>query len=151
MKFMSETFDLIVGYSDHTENDIACMASVALGAKVIEKHFTLDKSLPGPDHTTSASPTEFSILVKNIRNVEKSLGLSIKQPCEIEKINKIGMRRSIVAKYDIDKGVEITDDMIELKRPSSGISSSYVDEIIGKKTLNNILKDQMFKWDDISK
>ena len=65
MKTMSKTFDLMVGYSDHTEDDIACIASVALGAKVIEKHFTLDKSLPGPDHTTSATPSEFKSLVKN--------------------------------------------------------------------------------------
>ena len=149
MKSMRETFNLIVGYSDHTEDNIACIASVALGAKVIEKHFTLDKSLPGPDHTTSASPTEFATLVENIRNVEKSLGLSIKQPCEIEKLNKEGMRRSVIAKYDIDKNVEITDDMIALKRPSSGISPMHLDEIIGKKTKNKLLKDQMFKWSDI--
>ena len=148
MKTMSKTFNLNVGYSDHTENDIACITSVALGAKVIEKHFTLDKSLPGPDHTTSATPDEFRNLVKNIRNAEKSLGLSVKQPCEIEKINKIGMRRSIVAKCDIDKGIKITEEMIALKRPSTGISSLYVDEIIGKKTLNKILKDEMFKWND---
>jgi N,N'-diacetyllegionaminate synthase len=149
MKTMSETFNLITGYSDHTEDDTACIVSVALGAKVIEKHFTLDKSLPGPDQTTSANPTEFIALVKNIRNAEKSLGLSTKQPCEIEKINKEGMRRSIVAKCDIDKGVKIIDEMIALKRPSSGISTIYLDEIIGKKTLNKILKNEMFKWNDI--
>jgi N,N'-diacetyllegionaminate synthase len=151
MKTMSKTFDLMVGYSDHTEDDIACIASVALGAKVIEKHFTLDKSLPGPDHTTSATPSEFKSLVKNIRNVEKSLGLSIKEPSEIEKKNKIGMRRSIVAKCDIDKSVKITDEMIALKRPSTGISSIYVDEIIGKKTLKKIFKDEMFKWGDLER
>ena len=148
MKTMSKTFNLNVGYSDHTENDIACITSVALGAKVIEKHFTLDKSLPGPDHTTSATPNEFKNLIKNIRNTEKSLGLSVKQPCEIEKINKIGMRRSIVAKCDIDKGIKITEEMITLKRPSTGISSLYVDEIIGKKTLNKIRKNEMLKWND---
>ena len=151
MKTMSKTFDFMVGYSDHTEDDIACIASVALGAKVIEKHFTLDKSLPGPDHTTSATPSEFKSLVKNIRNVEKSLGLSIKEPSEIEKKNIIGMRRSIVAKCDIDKSVKITDEMIALKRPSTGISSIYVDEIIGKKTLKKILKDEMFKWSDLER
>ena len=116
---------------------------------MIEKHFTLDKSLPGPDHTTSATPIEFMNLVKNIRNTEKSLGSSVKQPCDIEKINMKGMRRSIVAKNDIDKGIKITDDMITLKRPSSGISPMYLDEIIGKKTTNKIFKDQMLKWHDI--
>jgi N-acetylneuraminate synthase/N,N'-diacetyllegionaminate synthase len=149
MNTMSETFNLIVGYSDHTEDDTACIASVALGAKVIEKHFTLDKSLPGPDHTTSATPIEFMNLVKNIRNTEKSLGSSVKQPCDIEKINMKGMRRSIVVKNDIDKGVKIKDNMIALKRPSSGISPMYLDEIIGKKTTNKVFKDQILKWSDI--
>jgi N,N'-diacetyllegionaminate synthase len=148
MKTMAKTFGFTVGYSDHTENDIACLASVALGAKVIEKHFTLDKSLPGPDHTTSVTPSEFKSLVENIRNVEKSLGSSIKQPSEIEKKNKIGMCRSVVAKCDINKNVKITNEMIALKRPSTGISSIYVDEIIGKKTLKKISKDEMFKWND---
>jgi N,N'-diacetyllegionaminate synthase len=149
MNTMSETFNLMAGYSDHTEDDTACIASVALGAKVIEKHFTLDKSLPGPDHTTSATPIEFMNLVKNIRNTEKSLGSSVKQPCDIEKINMKGMRRSIVVKNDIDKGIKITDDMITLKRPSSGISPMYLDEIIGKKTTNKVFKDQILKWHDI--
>ena len=146
---MEEKFNNIIGYSDHTEEDIACIASVALGARVIEKHFTLDKSLPGPDHTTSYTPIEFQNLVKNIRDTEKSLGSSIKQPCDIEKINMKSMRRSVVAKYNIEKGVKIIDSMIALKRPSTGISPIDLDKILGKKTKNKIFKDQMFKWHDI--
>lgn len=149
MKTMQDAFNLVVGYSDHTDDDTACIVSVALGAKVIEKHFTLDKSLPGPDQTTSANPVEFSVLVKNIRNAELSLGTMIKEPCDIEKINEKGMRRSVVAKCNIDKGVEITDDMIALKRPSSGISPMYLDEILGRKTLTAISKDDLITWSDI--
>lgn len=149
MKTMQEAFKVVAGYSDHTDDDTACIVSVALGAKVIEKHFTLDKSLPGPDQTTSANPAEFLRLVKNIRNAELSLGRSVKEPCEIEKINEKGMRRSIVAKCNIGKGVEITDDMIALKRPSSGISPMYLDEIIGRKTLNTISGDDLITWADI--
>jgi len=149
MKTMQDAFNVVTGYSDHTDDDTACIVSVALGAKVIEKHFTLDKSLPGPDQTTSANPVEFSRLVKNIRNAELSLGSSVKEPCEIEKINEKGMRRSIVAKCSIGIGVEITDDMIALKRPSSGISPMYLDEIIGRKTLNAISQDDLIRWSDI--
>ncbi len=149
MKTLQETFKTVVGYSDHTCGDTACIVSVALGAKVIEKHFTLDKSLPGPDQSTSASPDEFSALVKNIRNAELSLGTPVKEPCKIEKMNKKGMRRSIVAKRNIDKGVKITDDMIALKRPSSGISPIHIDEIIGRKTLNAISEDDLITWSDI--
>lgn len=149
MKTMQEAFNVVVGYSDHTDNDIACIVSVALGAKVIEKHFTLDKTLPGPDQSTSANPDEFSTLVKNIRNAELSLGSYFKEPCEIEKINEKGMRRSIVAKCNIDKGAVITDDMITLKRPSSGISPMFIDEILGRKTLNAISENTLLTWSDI--
>ena len=149
MKTMQDTFNLIAGYSDHTDDDVACIVSVALGAKVIEKHFTLDKSLVGPDQTTSANPIEFARLVTSIRNAELSLGSSIKEPCEVEKINEKGMRRSIVAKCNIAKGATITDDMIALKRPSSGISPIFIDEILGRKTANSLVQDEQFKWSDI--
>ena len=87
IKTIGEAFNVIVGYSDHTQDDTACIVSVALGAKVIEKHFTLDKTLPGPDQSSSYDPEEFSRLVVSIRNAEKVLGSARKEPCEIEKIN----------------------------------------------------------------
>ena len=149
MKTMRDTFNMIAGYSDHTDDDVACIVSVALGAKVIEKHFTLDKSLPGPDQTTSANPEEFARLVTSIRNAELCLGSAIKEPCEVEKINEKGMRRSIVAKCNIAKGIIITDDMIALKRPSSGICPIFIDEILGRKTANSLVQDEQFKWSDI--
>ena len=95
---LQKAFGLQVGYSDHTQDDTACIVSVALGAKVIEKHFTLDKTPTGPDQSSSYDPEEFSRLVVSIRNAEKVLGSARKEPCEIEKINAEGMRRSIVAR-----------------------------------------------------
>ena len=87
MQTMQKAFGLQIGYSDHTQDDTACIVSVGLGAKVIEKHFTLDKTLPGPDQSTSYEPEEFARLVSNIRNAEKVLGSAKKEPCEIEREN----------------------------------------------------------------
>lgn len=149
MKTMRDAFNVLVGYSDHTQDDTACIISVALGAKVIEKHFTLDKELPGPDQSTSANPVEFSRLVKNIRNAEKSLGSTRKEPCAIEKKNAVGMRRSIVAKQNIDKGVALAIDMLTFKRPSTGIKPLYVVEIIGKSARRDIRVNSLIQWSDL--
>ena len=104
MKTMAKTFKKIVGFSDHTQNNISCIAAIALGAKVIEKHFTIDKSLPGPDQSSSLTPDEFKVFVKNIRQAEECLGSGDKIPTNEEKQNSLGMRRSIVAKIRIKKG-----------------------------------------------
>jgi len=142
MRTMRDAFGALVGYSDHTQNDTACIAAVALGAKVIEKHFTLNKTLPGPDQSSSADPEEFARLVRNIRNVEKTLGSARKEPCEIEKKNVVGMRRSIVARCDISNGTVIAENMLTCKRPSTGLSPKYMDYIVGKKAADNIRKDE---------
>jgi len=146
MKTMGDEFGVIVGYSDHTRNEIACMASVALGAKVIEKHFTLDKSLPGPDHTSSADPEEFFNLVQKIRKTEIVLGSNKKEPSEIEKKNAIGVRRSLVAKIDIAKEDVITEKMLTFKRPSTGISPKEIGKIVGKKAAVSIQMDTLIDW-----
>tara|TARA_B100000965_G_C19603452_1_gene764484 strand:- start:24773 stop:25822 length:1050 start_codon:yes stop_codon:yes gene_type:complete len=150
MQTISKSFHLNVGYSDHTKSDIACIASVALGAKVIEKHFTIDKSLPGPDQSSSSDPSEFKQLVENIRNCERVLGSPIKSPSEIEKINLKGMRRSIVIKNNIKKGTLITEDMLEFKRPSSGISPSMLDLVVGRKAVRDLFEDDLIDFSDIS-
>ena len=142
MLTMGSAFGVPVGYSDHTQHDAVCIAAVALGAKVIEKHFTLDKTLSGPDQSSSAEPDEFARLVSDIRNVEKTLGSARKEPCEIEKENAVGMRRSIVARCDISKGSVITEEMLTFKRPSAGLSPKYMDYIVGKKTAENIYMDE---------
>lgn len=149
MKSMADVFDIIVGYSDHTVGDVACVASIALGAKVIEKHFTLDKSLPGPDHTSSSEPEEFAKLVGKIRLTEICLGSGYKQPSDIEIKNALGMRRSIVAKHDIAEGTDLKMEHFTFKRPGTGLRPSSLEQVIGRKTRRNIAADQLIDWSDI--
>jgi N-acetylneuraminate synthase/N,N'-diacetyllegionaminate synthase len=146
---LRESFKVHVGYSDHTQTNTACLVSVAFGVRVIEKHFTLDKHLQGPDHSSSADLYEFVQLVNGIRDAEKSLGNQFKQPTAIEKINSVGMRRSIVAKKSIAEGTLITPDMLTFKRPSTGIHPYYFNLVVGKKAKRPICADELLKWDDI--
>lgn len=144
MATLRSSFGLPVGYSDHTTGDEAAIATVALGARVIEKHFTLDKSLPGPDHSSSFTPSEFSSLVKKIRAVEVALGSGRKEPSATEKENAKGMRRSLVAGLDIRKGEVIKEGMITFKRPAAGLSPSFYGMVVGKSAARDIAKDELF-------
>ena len=116
-------FNVQVGYSDHTEGLEASIAAVAMGATIIEKHFTLDKSLDGPDHKASLDPLEFQLLTKSIRNVEIALGNDLKQPTESELTNLSYARKFIVAKKNILKGEVFSDRNITTKRSGHGISA----------------------------
>ena len=146
---MKSTFKTLVGYSDHMQNDVGCVISASLGACVIEKHFTLDKSMSGPDQSSSATPKEFSDMVKNVRIAERSFGTGVKEPREIEKVNAIGMKRSIVTKCSIKKGQIIVDESLTLKRPGTGIPAKSYDLIIGKKTSRDIPQDHFIEMSDI--
>ena len=149
MGTLKQAFKLPVGFSDHTLGITAPIAAVALGACVIEKHFTLDRNLPGPDHKASLEPDELKEMVKDIREVEKALGNGIKKPTkEEEKIKKVA-RRSIVAKVDISKGAIITEDMLDVKRPGTGIEPKYLKFIIGRKTKEDIKKDDVIRFEMI--
>ncbi|MCP3898948.1 MAG: N-acetylneuraminate synthase [Desulfobacteraceae bacterium] len=149
MKTMESAFNILVGYSDHTIDDIACIVSVGLGAKIIEKHFTLNKSLPGPDQSTSANPDEFQRLVQNIRKAEQIMGSGIKTPCDIEKKNAVGMRRSIVAKNDITKGDILEPKMFTFKRPATGVPPKYLEQLSGKRAQKNIIAGSLVLWSHI--
>lgn len=149
MQTMRDVFGVLAGYSDHTTDEVACIASIALGAKVIEKHFTLDKSLPGPDHTSSSEPDEFASLVEKIRQTEKCLGSSFKRPCDVEIKNAVGMRRSIVAKKDIPIGTVLKNEHLTFKRPGTGLSPALLGEILGKKNRKEVTYDQLINWSDI--
>jgi N,N'-diacetyllegionaminate synthase len=134
-----EKFGCDVGYSDHTEGIYSSLAAVALGATVIEKHFTLDKTLPGPDHKASLSPDELQELVKGIRQVESALGTGIKEPQPDEIHNLVPIRRSIVASRHIIKGELFSSENVAAKRPGSGLSPMLWNDVIGqvaKKTFN---------------
>ena len=149
IKTLKEAFKLPVGFSDHSLGIYAPIIAVALGAVVIEKHFTLDKNLPGPDHKASLDPQELKEMIKWIRLTEKALGDGIKRPTpEEEKIKKI-VRKSIVAKVNIPEGTILTEEMIAFKRPGTGIPPKYYKEILGKKARRNIKVDEIISWGDI--
>lgn len=142
MDTLKNVFGLPVGYSDHTVGGEIATAAVARGALIIEKHFTLDKHMDGPDHLASTEPKEFKQMVDAIRNVEKALGNGIKQPTEEErKISKVVLKK-IVAKRNIQKGKIIDQDDICVKRNDNGIDARYWDLIIGMKASRNYREDE---------
>jgi len=146
MQTMQKELDCLVGYSDHTNGIIVPVMAVAMGACVIEKHFTLDKNLPGPDHKASLEPNELREMVNAIRDAEKALGSGIKAPTESEKEIMKFVRKSIVAKLDIPKGTTITKEMLSIKRPGIGLAPKYLKEIIGKKAKVDIKSDELMKF-----
>jgi len=134
-----------VGYSDHTLGIEIPVAAVALGASVIEKHFTLDKNMEGPDHKASLEPHELKEMVKAIRNIEKALGNGIKKPSPSEMKNKPIARKSIVAACPIQKGELFTERNITVKRPGTGISPMRWDDIIGRRASRSYGKDDLLE------
>lgn len=146
MQTMAIAFDLPVGYSDHTLSTTACVLSIGLGACIVEKHFTIDKSLPGPDQSTSANVDEFRQLVVAIRDAEAALGNGRKEPSEAERVNMIGMRRSIVAREFIPAGATITSKMLISKRPATGISPSELMDVLGTRSIVPIEADEILEW-----
>lgn len=147
MIVLKERFNLPVGYSDHTLGITVPIAAVAMEAKVIEKHFTVDKDLPGPDHKLSLSPAELKEMVEAIRAVEIALGSGVKTMSESEKKIKEVIRKSIIAKTDIPEGTVIKEDMLIIKRPGTGIEPKHLKEIIGKKAKTDIKKDELISWE----
>jgi len=146
MQTLAATFGLPVGFSDHTQSPLPSILAVALGGRVIEKHFTTDKSLPGPDQGTSANPAEFAALVRGIREAESVMGSALKQPTDREKINARGMRRSIVSKVAIAAGTTITAEMLTFKRPATGIAPRHFDALIGTVATKDIAADALLDW-----
>lgn len=146
METLRYAFKLPVGLSDHTLGITIAIAAVALGACVIEKHFTLDKNLPGPDHRASLEPGELKEMVKALRDVERALGDGVKQPTVGEEENKKVIRRSIVAKLDIPKGAIITEEMLTIKRPGSGIEPKHINMIVGRKAKEHIKSEEFITF-----
>ncbi|MEA1878551.1 MAG: N-acetylneuraminate synthase [Bacteroidota bacterium] len=143
MLSMKEDLQLTIGYSDHTPGIEVPIAAAALGARVIEKHFTLDKNMEGPDHKASLEPDELRQMVKAIRNIEIALGNGKKEPSPSEIENIPAARKSLVAAIPIKKGALFTSENLCVKRPGSGISPLRWDEFIGKPAPKNYKKDQL--------
>lgn len=152
MNEIGKQLNVTVGYSDHTLGIEVPIAAVALGARVIEKHFTLDRNLPGPDHVASLEPMELTQMVQSIRNIEFAIsGSGLKQPSASETPNKAIARKSIHLDTDIAKGTVITADMLVMRRPGDGISPMLMDEIIGKKTNQNLSAETKLLWEHLEK
>ncbi len=145
MQTMREAFCLEVGYSDHTAGIEVPIAAVALGATVIEKHFTLDRNMEGPDHKASLEPDELAAMVAAIRHIEKALGTGQKTPSPSERKNLSVARKSIVAKRTIAAGEEFTADNITVKRPGTGISPMRWFEVIGGKARRRFEEDELIE------
>ena len=143
MHTIQREFDITVGYSDHTLGIEVDIAAVTMGASIIEKHFTLDKSMKGPDHKASLEPEELKAMVVAIRNTEKALGDGLKIPSRSEKSNMINARKSIVANQTIKKGDILTEENIVVKRPGHGISPMNWDEVIGSIAEKDYLIDEI--------
>lgn len=140
METMAKAFGVPVGYSDHTVGIEVALGAVALGACVIEKHFTLDKTMAGPDHRASLEPGELKALVKGIRKVEASLGDGRKVPTESEADTAAAARRSLVAACEIVSGTKLTEEMVEIKRPGTGLPPSMLTEVVGKVVSHDLRK-----------
>ena len=145
METLRSAFGTKVGYSDHTRGIEVPIAAVAMGATVIEKHFTLDKTLPGPDHVASLEPSELKAMVDAIRNIELASGTSAKRVSSSERKNIAVARKSIVAAKDIKAGECLTEDNLTVKRPGSGISPMLWDSVIGKKAIRDFAADELIE------
>lgn len=145
MLTMRDCFGVNVGYSDHTQGIEIPLAAVALGATVIEKHFTLDRNLPGPDHKASLEPHELKLMVDSIRHVELALGSPVKRVSPSEGKNMVVARKSLIAFRDIRKGEAFSDENMTVKRPGNGISPMCWDEVIGKIAPRDFKEDELIE------
>lgn len=145
MATIRDAFGVTVGYSDHTSGIEVAIAAVALGATVIEKHFTLSRDLPGPDHKASLEPDELTAMVSAIRNIERALGVARKRASSSEAKNKLMARKSLVAACAIQKGEVFSESNLTVKRPGTGISPMRWDEVLGRKAPRNFLPDDLIE------
>ncbi|MDR1638396.1 MAG: N-acetylneuraminate synthase [Clostridiales bacterium] len=145
MLTLKDEFRVPVGYSDHTTGIAIPIAAVALGATFIEKHFTLDKKMSGPDHMASIEPRELKEMVESIRNVEAALGDGIKSPSLAELKNIPAARKSVVAARDIKKGETLTEGNLAVKRPGNGISPMRFHDVLGRKAKRDFSEDELIE------
>ncbi len=142
---IGQEFGVKIGYSDHTQGIEIPIAAVALGARVIEKHFTLDRTLPGPDHIASLEPGELTEMVRTIRNVEQALGTGVKNPSASEYKNRAIVRKSIVAAAPIKKGEILSEANLDIKRPGTGISPMEWDNVLGREAIRDFDMDEIIE------
>ena len=149
MATMAERLAVPVGYSDHTEGTEVALTAVALGASVLEKHFTLDRSLPGPDHRASLEPDELAGLIRAVRRVEATLGDGVKAPTDAERRNAPAVRRSLAAVTDLPAGTELTREMLTALRPGTGIPPGLIGEVVGRHLRRDLERGELVDRDDL--
>jgi sialic acid synthase SpsE len=149
MLTIKQAFDVIVGYSDHTIGSTAAIGAVVLGARIIEKHFTINKDLPGPDHWFSSNSEELKEYVQNIRGIEQALGFGTVKPTDEEVNMRKIARRSIVASKNIANGEIISREYIDFKRPGNGLPPKFLSYILGKKSIMNINKNEQITFEKL--
>ncbi len=149
MLTLRKEFGLPVGFSDHTPGIEVAIAAAGLGAEVIEKHFTIDRSLPGPDQAASLEPAEFAAMVQSIRNVEAALGNGDKRPAPPELDNRAIVRKSLVLREAQEVGTVLTREMLTAKRPESGIPAMRIDDFVGRRLCRTVGKNHMLDPDDL--
>ena len=149
MQTLSRSFGLPVGYSDHTDGISVAPVARALGASVFEKHFTLDRSLPGPDHAASLEPEELARLVQSIRDVDVMLGSSEKRPTPDELEVRVAARRSITLSREMVAGETLTADALTLKRPGDGIAPRELDQVVGRRLCRKLVAGATLHWEDL--
>lgn len=150
MNTISAEFGIPVGYSDHTRGIAVSTAAVALGAVVIEKHFTIDTALPGPDHSASLAPDELAAMVQSIRAVEACLGSADKRPTDSELPIRMLVRRSVTLARDVDAGVALTASDLCLLRPGTGITPADLDSIVGRQLIGHLPSGTTLQWSDLA-
>jgi N-acetylneuraminate synthase len=150
MHTLKLAFGLPVGYSDHTPGIEVSIAAAALGAEMIEKHFTLDRSLPGPDHAASLEPGELKAMVTAIRNVEAALGTGIKAPAPCEIPNISVARKSLVAARSLPAGHKLQEQDLNIKRPGNGLAPKLMPALVGRTLRVAVERDALIRWDDLA-
>jgi N-acetylneuraminate synthase/N,N'-diacetyllegionaminate synthase len=149
MRTMADAFGVPVGFSDHTEGLAVAVAAVALGACVLEKHLTLNRSLPGPDQAASLEPAEFHTLVAEVRAVEAALGDGRKQPAQREAANRPIVRRSVAAAVDLPAGTVLRREMLCALRPAAGLAPAVTDQLVGRTTIRPLVAGELVTWSDL--
>jgi N-acetylneuraminate synthase/N,N'-diacetyllegionaminate synthase len=149
MNAMAQAFGVPVGYSDHTLGTTVPIAAAVLGAACLEKHFTLDRTLPGPDHAFALEPDELAAMVRAIRDAQAALGSTVKTPVPEEMEHRMRGRRSIFARVDIAGGTTITTDMLQILRPGIGLAPRMLDVVVGRKASRDISASDPITWTDL--
>ena len=149
METMRSAFGVPVGFSDHTEGDEVALAAVALGAAVIEKHFTLDRSLPGPDHASSLEPGELASLLSRVRRVQSALGDGVKEPTASEHENAHAVRRSLAAMEDLPSGTVLAESMLTALRPGTGIPVARIADVVGRRLRRSLARHELLDPADV--